>query len=111
METYEEIHRGFVEGRISRRSFIQRATALGMAAAVPSALLLDEAKAAEPKRGGHLRIGSGHGATSDSLDPSQHTSSYITLLIMAQLIALQRWTAKANWCPNWRQVGKLRRTL
>ena len=100
MNAYEELQRKFAAGRISRRSFIRRITALGMAAAVPSALLLQEAKAAQPKRGGHLRVGSGHGATSDSLDPSQHTSSYITILIMAQLNRLTEVNNEGKLIPE-----------
>ena len=55
------------EGRIGRRDFIARATALGMAAAIPSALLAEEAKAAAPKRGGLFRQGLRGGSTSDTL--------------------------------------------
>ena len=100
MGTFEELQRKFAEGRISRRNFIRRAAALGMAAAVAPALLLEEAKAAGPKSGGHLRIGSGHGATGDSLDPSLHMSSYITILIMAQLNRLTEVNNEGNLVPE-----------
>ena len=68
MKKFEDLKRLFSEGRISRRDFIQRSTALGLAAAIPGALLTAEAKASEPKRGGRLTQALRGGATSDSLD-------------------------------------------
>ena len=67
MRNYEDLQRQFSEGRIGRRDFIKRATALGLAAAVPSALLAEEAIAAAPKRGGKLRQALRGGSTSDTL--------------------------------------------
>ena len=49
MHEFETLLRRLSEGRIGRRDFIKRATALGLAAAVPTALLAEEAKAAAPK--------------------------------------------------------------
>ena len=57
------------EQRITRRDFIQKATALGMAAAIPSAILSEQALADAPKKGGVFRVGIGAGNTTDSLDP------------------------------------------
>ena len=51
MKTFEQLKQEVSEGRIGRREFIKRATALGMAAAIPGALLAEEARAAAPKRG------------------------------------------------------------
>ncbi len=67
MHIYENLQRLFSEGRIGRREFIGRATALGLAAAVPGALLAEEARAAAPKRGGKLRQALRGGSTSDTL--------------------------------------------
>ena len=67
MQQYEKLQRLFSEGRIDRRTFIRRATALGLAAAVPSALLSAEAKASEPKRGGRFRQALRGGSNSDTL--------------------------------------------
>jgi peptide/nickel transport system substrate-binding protein len=64
---FETLQRSLSEGRIGRREFIRRATALGLAAAIPAGLLAEEAKAAAPKRGGTLRQGLSEGATSDTL--------------------------------------------
>ncbi len=67
MQTYEKLQRHFSEGRIDRREFIKRATALGMVAAIPSALLAGEARASSPKRGGKFRQGVRGGSLSDTL--------------------------------------------
>lgn len=56
-------------GKISRREFIAIASALGVSAALPTGLLPGIVQAAEPKRGGRLRLGLNGGATSDNLDP------------------------------------------
>ncbi|MFZ1815790.1 MAG: ABC transporter substrate-binding protein [Rhizobiaceae bacterium] len=56
------------ERQIDRRQFVMGALATGMA--LPAALsLADKAMAMTPKKGGRFRIGSGHGSTTDSLDP------------------------------------------
>ena len=68
MKKFDDLKRLFSEGRISRRDFIKSSTALGLAAAIPTALLTEEAKASEPKRGGRLIQALRGGATSDSLD-------------------------------------------
>lgn len=68
MKKFDDLKRLLSEGRISRRDFIKNSTALGLAAAIPSALLAAEAKASEPKRGGRLIQALRGGATSDSLD-------------------------------------------
>ena len=67
MRKIEELQRELSEGRIGRREFIKQATALGMAAAIPSLVLIEEAKAATPKRGGKLRQAIRGGSTSDTL--------------------------------------------
>ncbi|MGB5707104.1 MAG: ABC transporter substrate-binding protein, partial [Arenicellales bacterium] len=67
MHKFEYLQRALSEGRIERREFIKRATALGLAAAIPSALLSEEAFAAAPKTGGRLRQGLSGANTSDTL--------------------------------------------
>ncbi len=56
-------------GKISRREFIAYASALGVSVALPTGFLPGIAQAAEPKKGGRLRLGLNGGATSDNLDP------------------------------------------
>ena len=56
------------DGTLSRRDFISRASAMGLA--VPAALsMADNVLAATPKTGGHFRFGSSSGSTSNTLDP------------------------------------------
>ncbi|MFO1088571.1 MAG: ABC transporter substrate-binding protein [Hyphomicrobiales bacterium] len=59
------------KGRISRRDFVQLALAAGLTAPVATSMFTSAARA-EPKKGGTLRIGIGHGATTDSLDPGTY---------------------------------------
>lgn len=59
------------QGRIDRRQFITSALAAGVV--LPAALsMADKAMAATPVKGGKLRLGSGHGSTTDSLDPGTY---------------------------------------
>lgn len=60
--------------RTTRREFIRGAVASGFSVAVASNLW-SEARAATPKRGGHLRVGMNDANTNDSLDPSTFLSS------------------------------------
>lgn len=60
-------------GRISRREFLQAASVMGLATVAPS--IMSTARA-EPKKGGRLRVGSGHGSTTDSLDPASWENNY-----------------------------------
>jgi len=69
MTEYEKLQQQLAGGRISRREFLTRASALGMAMAMPASLF-SGAVAAAPKKGGHFRVGMGHGSTTDSLDPA-----------------------------------------
>ncbi len=56
------------KGRISRRDFMAKATAMGVTAALATSVWNSSALAA-PKKGGKMRFGSGHGSTTDTLDP------------------------------------------
>jgi peptide/nickel transport system substrate-binding protein len=66
-------------GKISRREFIARASALGAAAAV-TGMLPGAATAATPVKGGTLRMGIGHGSTTDTLDPATYLQSFTQTL-------------------------------
>ncbi|SDK63557.1 peptide/nickel transport system substrate-binding protein [Mesorhizobium muleiense] len=71
----EYLSRYVAAGRLSRREFLGRATALGVSATFANSILASAARAQGPVRGGITRGGlSGAGAT-DSLDPA--TSSKI----------------------------------
>lgn len=64
---------------IGRRALIARAAAFGVAAVVAGALGA-QAMAQEPKKGGTLRLGIGHGSTTDSMDPATYENLYIQTL-------------------------------
>ncbi len=64
-------------GELTRRSFLERATALGLSVAAATSLSSGEATAAEPKKGGHMRAGMGHGSTTDSLDPATYENGFM----------------------------------
>ncbi|MEQ9487766.1 MAG: ABC transporter substrate-binding protein [Alphaproteobacteria bacterium] len=80
MSSFEKLQKQFAEGRIGRRTFIQRAAAIGALAAVPAGLLSEEAKAEAPQKGGHMRIGSVQGSTTDSTDPATLSSGFVNLM-------------------------------
>lgn len=61
------------KGRMSRREFFGRSSALGLALGLGGGLF-DKAYAATPVKGGHMRLAMGHGATSDTLDPATLTN-------------------------------------
>ncbi len=67
-------------GQISRRDFMQKAGALGLAAAVPASLFSGNALAATPKRGGHMRVATVQGSSADQLDPRQLSSGHTNFL-------------------------------
>ncbi len=72
-------------GKISRREFMGRAAALGATTALATSLAGGAVKAAEPKKGGRLRVGLTGGATSDTLDPAQILDSYMINVSFGQL--------------------------
>ena len=56
-------------GGLSRRGFLGRVSAFGLAAALGSAMLPGAARADEPKKGGVLKVGLAGGESTDALDP------------------------------------------
>ncbi len=80
MSTLKELEKLLTRGKITRREFITRVSALGLMAAVSPALLGTSAEAAGPKRGGRFRLGSAGGSTTDSMDPGtlSHTMPQTT---------------------------------
>ncbi len=73
--TYAELERLFAEKRITRRQFLQGAAALGAVSMAPG-MFAGAAHAAEPKQGGRVRIGLGHGSSGDSLDPATFQNDF-----------------------------------
>jgi len=69
MSKLKELELMLTEGKITRRTFIARVSAMGLMAAVSPVLLSGKAEAATPKRGGRVILGSAGGSTTDSMDP------------------------------------------
>lgn len=68
--------------QIDRRQFMRGVLATGLS--VPAATMLaNRAHAATPQRGGSLRAGVGHGATTDVLDPGLFTAGFMIPLGIA----------------------------
>ena len=99
MRTFEDLQRQVSEGRLSRREFVKRATALGMAAAIPSGLVMEDAHAAK-KRGGHMRMGFHGGSTTDSMDTEALTSEYSLMLFYIVLGHLTEVTPNGQLVPQ-----------
>ncbi|MDO6962933.1 ABC transporter substrate-binding protein [Rhizobium alvei] len=57
-------------GKLSRRDFLGRAAALGVASTFANGLIASAVRAAGPVRGGTLKAGMQGGASTDSLDPA-----------------------------------------
>lgn len=57
-------------GKMTRREFIGKATALGVSAAMASTMFADAARAAGPVKGGMLKMGGQGGESTNSLDPA-----------------------------------------
>jgi peptide/nickel transport system substrate-binding protein len=70
MKQLKEAEKLLSTGKISRRTFLTRLSALGLAAAASPILLSSPAHSSGPKKGGRLIIGAAGGSTTDSLDPS-----------------------------------------
>jgi ABC-type transport system substrate-binding protein len=70
MSELKKFEKLFTEGKITRREFMAKVSALGLVAAVSPALLSKRAEAATPKKGGHFKMGLTGGHTTDNLDPA-----------------------------------------
>jgi peptide/nickel transport system substrate-binding protein len=83
-----------VRARITRREFLERAAALGVSTALATRMLAKAGIGAEPKPGGKFRVGTGHGSTTDSLDPGTWENAFTVDigvgLIGAELVAIDQ---------------------
>lgn len=70
-----------VKGRMDRREFMGRASALGISSVAAGTLLGNAVQAAGPKTGGTLRIGIQGGSSTDSLDPATAANSTATQIV------------------------------
>ncbi len=62
-------------GKLSRRDFVQFLLAAGFTTAAANTMFATAARA-EPKKGGTFKMASGHGATTDTLDPATWTNGF-----------------------------------
>jgi peptide/nickel transport system substrate-binding protein len=85
MSLLEELETLYTNGKITRRNFISRISALGLLAAVSPALLAVPAKATTPKKGGRFRLGLAGGSTTDSLDPATITDMMLQVINQGQI--------------------------
>ncbi|MCR9220618.1 MAG: ABC transporter substrate-binding protein [Alphaproteobacteria bacterium] len=77
--TMKELERLYAANKISRRDFLAGAAAVGALGAAGT-LGAPSARAATPKKGGHMRVGLGTGSTSDVLDPATFDTTFNQVL-------------------------------
>jgi peptide/nickel transport system substrate-binding protein len=70
----EYLSRRVAAGRLTRRDFLGRAAALGVAATVANSMLANAVMAAEPVKGGTLKAGLQGGESTNVLDPALNLS-------------------------------------
>ena len=75
MITIDKLSKLYSTGKISRRDFMQGATAMGVTVAAASSMAF-QAQASTPKKGGTFRLAMGHGSTTDSLDPATYENGF-----------------------------------
>ena len=86
-------------GRISRRTFLAGASALGFMMTA-GGILAPSAFAAMPKRGGRMVLAMGHGATSDTTDPASLVNGYQWTLSYAMTNTLTEIDADMKVIPS-----------
>ena len=77
MSKFDAIEKLFEQGKISRRQFLTRASALGLGATMLPSILSTSVMAATPAKGGRFRQGLGSGSTTDTLDPATYMDDYV----------------------------------
>ncbi|KQV38414.1 MULTISPECIES: ABC transporter substrate-binding protein [unclassified Rhizobium] len=65
---------------INRRGFLAGTAALGLAATFGGTMAAGDARAEEPKRGGHFKMGLKGGAATDVLDPATYSASVLFVI-------------------------------
>ncbi|WP_272003257.1 ABC transporter substrate-binding protein [Roseovarius sp. ZX-A-9] len=68
------------QSEMSRRDFVSRALAMGVALPAAMSLTGNSAMAATPKQGGVMRIGLGLGSTTNTLDPATFEDTYMQVV-------------------------------
>jgi peptide/nickel transport system substrate-binding protein len=96
MNDMEQLNALVANGKLSRREFVSRASALGVGSSLGGLLLAGEAAAQTkktPKKGGTLRVGMEGGSASDSLDPRTYADS---IMIAASLTLMNGFIEIGN---------------
>ncbi len=75
MAELKALEHSLTQGKISRREFLTRLSALGITTALSPTFFCTPAQAKKPQKGGRLRLGLGGGSTTDSLDPATMTDA------------------------------------
>ncbi len=99
MRDLKDLESRLAKGEIDRRTFMGGALALGMTVSAAT-VLASKAEAATPKKGGRLRLGLGHGSTSDSLDPGTHENGYMQNVCYTYLNHLTEVDNSGNLVPE-----------
>ncbi len=100
MSELRKLEKMAISGKIGRREFITRMTALGLVTAISPTILGSFAYAAEPKQGGTLRVACTGGSTTDSLDPGTLTSQYNQFLNFQMRNCLVEIDQESNAIPE-----------
>jgi peptide/nickel transport system substrate-binding protein len=85
MSEIKDLQTLFSLGQISRREFMARVSALGLAATISPVFVTAPSHASKPKKGGLLRVGTSEGQTTDSLDPTTTTNNMTNVLAFGTL--------------------------
>ena len=88
MSESKQLRRLLSQGWISRREFVKRMTALGLAASVPATMLASMPAHGAAKQGGNFRVGLGHGSPPGAL------------LIQDCLERFESLDAALDWCTG-----------
>lgn len=80
MSNSEKIQEILKVSDLSRRDFMVRTAAIGLGSVAANSLWTGYAAAATPNKGGNLRLGIGHGSTTDSLDPGTFENLYMQVI-------------------------------
>ena len=91
-----------VMGKMSRREFVGRASALGASSTVIAGMLAsnDAIAADSPRKGGTLRLGLGGGGTTDSLNIGTYTDSVMVDISHAVCNGLVEWAQDGKPIPD-----------
>lgn len=87
-------------GQLTRRDMLGSTVALGATAALAGMLPAGKARAATPKKGGHMKLASHHGATTDTLNPGLLTNGYQWMIQYAIASTLTETLADGTLGPS-----------